>query len=153
MLDREVLIQEESDRHNISIIMHECDSAFPVSIVSRANFPEIYRKIYTNAIFLKVTRSYSGLEECLGYAAMYANDLVTKTAYISLICIKPEAQGLHIGSKLIQRCFEIAKLKGMTRIKLEVLNSNFRAIAFYSHHGFQLDSYTNYNTQYMMRTL
>ena len=74
--------------------------------------------------------------DSIGYAALYANDSETGTAYISLIAVKPEYQNLHIGKRLLRRCFEIAQLYGMRSCSLEVKKSNFRAIEFYRANGF-----------------
>ena len=50
--------------------------------------------------------------------------------------MKPEFQNKHIGSRLLEECFKIAKSKGMETIQLEVLKTNSLAIRFYKRHSF-----------------
>ena len=153
MDDWNVIILEEQDNNKKLIAMKDCDSAFPISVVNRTHFKDIFRKIADNAIFLKVVKQIDHDEKCLGFAALYANDHISQTAYISLISVKEEAQGRHIGSMLIKKCFDIATANGMSKIRLEVLNSNGKAILFYKHHGFVTEKYTQIGTQYMVRSL
>ncbi len=153
MSDLKVIIREETDNTAKLDAMRECDSAFPISIISRPHFGEIFRKISENAVFLKAVEQTDSEEKCLGFAAVYVNDHESKTAYVSLISVKEEAQGRHIGSMLIKRCFETAIANGMNKIRLEVLNSNSKAITFYKHYGFETESYTQSDTQYMIRLL
>ena len=134
--------------------MQECDSAFSDSIIERDNFREIYDKISSKAYFYIAEEINDKNSDILGYVAVYANDLNTGRAYISLISVKEKAQGKRIGTALIEKCFEIARIKGMKESRLEVLNSNNKAISFYRHHGFSFESYNDEgDSQYMIKEL
>lgn len=89
----------------------------------------------------------------LGYAAMYANDLETKIAYITLVAVKPEYQGRHIGKSLLCACESLARQRGMRGIKLEVSKENDNAIAFYKRFGFQDMEQQNQDSMYMIKEL
>lgn len=49
----------------------------------------------------------------------------------------PEARGMGIGSKLIGKCIEYAKMIGKTTIYIETLPELFRAVKVYDHLGFK----------------
>lgn len=68
---------------------------------------------------------------------MYANNQKTQEAYISLLEVYQEYQGLHIGKRILKKCELIAKEKQMANIRLEVLKENYRAIKFYEKNGFK----------------
>ena len=71
-----------------------------------------------------------------GYASMYANDLKTRQAYISMFGIKKEYQRKHLGSILMDKCCEIANQSGMRWILLEVLKENVKGFKFYKKYGY-----------------
>ncbi len=150
---KDIIIRKISNAETILSVMKECDYAFPRSFIYRDNFPVIYEKITNNADFYGAYYKKNENEKCLGYAAVYANDHSSKKAYITLICVKPEMQGFHVGTKLINQCFQVARERDMEAIRLEVLTSNHHAISFYQHHGFSVESYTNENSLYMIKTL
>ena len=65
----------------------------------------------------------------------YCNDLKSRVAYISFIG-RLKSAGAGLGSQLIQRFIDLARERGMNRIRLEVAKSNERARGFYDKFGF-----------------
>lgn len=128
--------------------IEQCDEAFMEPIKDRGNYKELFEKIDKNAIFIAARN-----RETLGYAAMYANDLETKMAYITLLAVKPACQGMHIGSNLLSACENLARQSGMRCIKLEVSNKNRKAIGFYKRFGFEKMKQQNQNSIYMIKQL
>ena len=61
----------------------------------------------------------------------YANNLETKIAFLSCIVVSAKLQGSGVGQSLFSQMCSIAKEKGMTRLQLDVVKENVRAIAFY----------------------
>lgn len=127
--------------------IENCDYVFPIGILKRTNSSEIITKIINNAIFLG---AYENHQIC-GYCAFYANDFATKTAYVTMIGVLPEFQGKGVGSKLIDNCIEKCKLLNMEKIRLEVLNSNEKAITFYKIKGFLFERPLSNETSYYIR--
>lgn len=115
----------------ICSIIEICDKAFEEPISQRDIYNKLIDKFVSSAYFL-----YAHNQEVLGYISFYANDFINRTAFISLIAVKPEFQNKHIGSRLLEECFKIAKSKGMETIQLEVLKTNSLAIRFYKRHSF-----------------
>jgi len=144
------VIVEKEDRNKL-IAMQECDYAFQKSIVNSLDFDAMWEKISKNAIFLVAQNEKL---ETVGYAALYANNTKTHQAYISLLCVKKEAQNNHVGQSLINECIEKALCNKMNSIKLEVLTNNYKAIAFYRHNGFEIyDINQEKNSYYMLKNL
>lgn len=123
-------IVESSQYKECAII--QCDEAFVLPVNQRSNYRELFEKIDRNAIFVVAEE-----EEILGYAAMYCNDMERLEAYITLIAVRPEAQGKQIGTRILSMCENIAIQKGMKTIRLEVSKMNSKAIAFYQKNGFE----------------
>ena len=89
----------------------------------------------------------------LGYVAMYANDIGTKTAYVTLIGVRTEYQNMHVGRSLLQQCSIIASICGMKKLRLEVSNKNWSAIRFYQRNGFVGESIASDKSTYMVKDL
>lgn len=126
--------------------MRLCDSAFPLPICDKENYAEIFKKIDQYAEFLVVYQD----GDIAGYAAMYNNDLNSRTAYISMLGVREEYQGKHIGSQLMKACKENAQKKGMKAVRLEVFDSNKKAIGFYEKAGFEFEKRCSENSIYMI---
>jgi ribosomal protein S18 acetylase RimI-like enzyme len=72
-----------------------------------------------------------------GLAIMYANDLATRRAFVSLLVVRPRSFRLGIGTKLIRSCLRHAKEKGMISIWLKSAPDNRRARRLYENAGFR----------------
>lgn len=108
-------------------------------------------KIAAFADCFLIIEKLSGL--IAGYACMYANDMDRCEAYITLICIKRDHQGQHLGSALMKTMFESAVKKGMRTIRLEALEKDTGAISFYKHMGFSISEKTGHGTYYISASL
>lgn len=119
------LIRVYDDAGKISI-MRRCDGAFPIRLFERPNCDEVIQRILEHACFYA---AFMGVLP-IGYVAFYANDMDGKRAYISSIGVGLEYQRNHIGSLLMGKCLEVAADRGMSMVRLEVLATNEKAIAF-----------------------
>ena len=64
---------------------------------------------------------------------------VGKSLYLDDLYIKPEYRGSKIGSKLLNKIFEVAKEENCQRLRWQVLDWNEPAIEFYKKCGATLD--------------
>lgn len=145
----QLTLKQITDEHEIFLTMKECDDAFEKSILKRDDFHQLYRKISKYAVFLRAQVDCN----IAGYAAMYANDSDTKTAYLTLIGVKEDYRKQHIGTKMLEMCENIAKENGMQRLRLEVRNANKGAIKFYLRNGYTLEAACSDNSTYMIREM
>ena len=76
-----------------------------------------------------------GLAGCVSF---YANEAITKTAYISEIMVSPKAQGRGLGTALLDAVEQWALPFGMDKIRLEVLESNEGARRLYERTGYMM---------------
>lgn len=119
------IIQKESE---INVVLNLFDKSFPRSLSSRmGNLSDYTKKLCKNAIVIVAEDNGS----VIGFAAMYANDLVLKQAYLSQIAVSKEYIGRNIGKLLLASCERIAIENGMKMLRLEVDKTNERAINFY----------------------
>lgn len=147
MLD--IVVRQINNAELILKSIKQCDNVFEESIVSRIDFTSLFHKICEYSIFLVAYVD----EEIAGYLAFYANDLINKVAFITLLAVKSKYQNKHIGKKLIEMCELYAKNNGMLQIKLEVLNQNNNAIRFYKRNGYIFEGICSDNSQYMKKFL
>lgn len=94
-------------------------------------YSDLLEKIYNKGIFVSVHK-----ERPVGYCAFYANDIEKHAAYISLIAVDPDYQGMQIGTYLLSSAIDIVRLHNMNTCILEVKKKNLSAIQFYISNGF-----------------
>jgi len=105
-------------------------------------FPHLKEKIDSYESYSKKLEKYASVviskinDELCGILIYYANNMESKTAYISLIGVFPNYQGRGLGELLLDYCIENSRLNGMKRLSLEVDLDNSSAISFYKRNGF-----------------
>lgn len=63
-----------------------------------------------------------------------------KSLYLDDLYVKQEFRGYKIGSRLLQRLFDVAKKEKCKRVRWQVLDWNEPAVKFYKKMGAKLDS-------------
>ena len=125
------------------------DPYFPVRLNDRPDPEALLLKMLRFADFIVAADG----DEPVGLAAIYANDLETRMAYITMFGVKDEYGRSGIGGKIMDACAELALSRGMDRIRLEVLDSNERAIRFYTKNGFIRTGACREDSSYMEKVL
>lgn len=136
-------IHEDSEKRNI---FQMCACAF---LDPSGHTEALIDKICSYAEFFA---AYSREVPC-GYIAFYANDLETRTAYITMLAVQPVFQGMGIGKLLVEEAFRVAGEKGMESMRLEVVSDNCNAIRFYRRNGFVYEAEAGNHSEFMRRTL
>ena len=75
-------------------------------------------------------------KDVLGFIAFYANNLVSRNAFISSIVIRKQYQGKGVGSQLLGKAESYSKMCNMTSIALEVDRMNMKAVNLYKKKGY-----------------
>lgn len=88
-----------------------------------------------------------------GVAAFYANDLVTKTAYLTLLAVTEDTRGTGLGKRLIGEAETAAKKNGMKFFRLRTRKDNGRAISFYNKNGYREEKDSGNASIYMIKEL
>ncbi|TCS80047.1 ribosomal protein S18-alanine N-acetyltransferase [Pectinatus cerevisiiphilus] len=99
---------------------------------SRQSFWEEAAK--KEACYLLAVNTENGKEQIIGYAGMW---LVFGEGQITNVALLPEYQGKGIASLLLEKIIDIAKMKHITAVTLEVRPSNDKAIRLYEKFGFK----------------
>ena len=140
------MIKKINERYEKERAIKLCDSSFPIGLCTRSDYNEICNKIDRYADFFIAEENGN----IYGYAAMYNNNFETRIAYITMIGVVEAYQRQNIGSKLMYACIKSAKENGMIGLRLEVLNTNTKAISFYKKFGFIQEKDCNKNSIYML---
>ena len=125
-----------------------CDKDFDPILSTRVVIEDYCQKLYVSSI---VFSAYWNIN-LAGILAMYCNDEINNTGYISSVCIYKEYRGLKIGKSLMESAIKYAQAEGMLKIKLEVGIKNLSAIKLYRKYGFII-SETNQDIHSMELTI
>lgn len=98
--------------------------------------------------------------EPLGYLMLQARkrlpgaektDSEAAGAYLQRIYVLAEHAGRGVGSRMMKHAVNLAEATNHPYLWLQVMQSSYRSIAFYRHHGFQIAGETIFD-QFPMRT-
>jgi ribosomal protein S18 acetylase RimI-like enzyme len=134
-----------TDAQEKRTVIEACDGAFANPVSERPQYETLLAKIHAYGDFLAAY-------DCqpVGYVAMYANDMENRTAYVTLLAVRPGCQGLGIGEGLMRAGLTLAKSRGMKAAKLDVKKENQKAIRLYERLGFVLLGDAKQDSVYMM---
>ena len=127
----------------------EVDPVFPVGLHGQPDPEAALLKMLRFADFIVAMDE----EEVAGMTAMYANNIETRVAYITLFGVKNAYGRRGVGRMLLEACEALALSRGMDRIRLEVTDSNERAVRFYTKHGFVRTGPCEEDSSYMEKAL
>ena len=85
---------------------------FSLQMQDEKKLSDFADKYSRNAVFFVIEEN----KDVLGFIAFYANDLVSHCAFISSIVIRGQYQGRGIGSQLLDKAEEHAKMNEMIAI-------------------------------------
>lgn len=128
----EQLDRGEYSRTRLLALMSDLDLTFILPISSMTYIVKYCDKLIKHAEVFVAKQA----EEDLGFIAVYANDHEQQCAFVSAIGVKEKFRGQGIGALLLNRAVEIAREKGMRRIRIEVSLQNHAALRLYSRYGF-----------------
>lgn len=112
--------------------------------IDGVNLVEYAQKLRRNATTIEMWDA----DTLVGLCACYMNDYETRTAYITHIAISLQYRGCGYGKLLLETTIAAAAEKGFLRLNLEVLKTNFPALALYQSHDFTIIE--DRNTKYLM---
>ena len=123
---------------DVEIVKMSVDHLDDIMVVERLSFSVAWSR---DAFIEEITRnrfaryiSAKANNRIIGYAGMWK---VFDEGHITNIAVHPEYRGKGIGSSLVEELIKIAKNEGITRMTLEVRESNIAAQRLYSKYGFR----------------
>lgn len=122
------------------------DFEFNPSLSSRVNLQDYAKKLHDNGSLFEAYID----GKLVALVAMYANDNVTKKAYITYVYCKKEYRKLGIANQLIKNAFEKLKENNFKSVSLEVTTDNIPAVNLYKKFGFEI---TNLQSQNSLKSI
>jgi len=110
------------------------DKFFKPAIGARADLNKYVQKLKANGIVLGSVDSSQQVTSLVGF---YANDTVTRTAFITYVAVDPELQGKQVAKTLVKQAMTLSALKGMKLIKVSTWAENVGALKVYKNLGFE----------------
>lgn len=131
-MEMKILENIKNDKEKLIVFLKENDSAFPIHLNDRVNIADYANKILENGKVL----TYQENHKIIAAILFYANNMTTKEAYISLLCVEKEYQGKHLASNLLKEATKIIIEKNMEKIKLYTHKKNEIPQKLYEKYGF-----------------
>lgn len=141
MSEEIVFVRNQASDARIAAHLHECDKSFIPPLSSRVDVGGYARKIANHAVTFEAWSDSS----LVGLVAMYCNDQLERTAYITSVSVLAAWTGKGIAARLLGLSIEHAGACGMTKICLDVANDNLSAIDLYKKKGFIAQSIADSN--------
>lgn len=126
------IIEKSCSEFRILEFLSSVDREFVPFLSEKVNLSQYAHKLSEQArnVFLVV----DGYD--VGHAAYYSNDLQSRTAFLTSICVRPGFRGSGLAEVLLGRVLLGAMNDGMKKLLLEVDKRNQAAVRFYRKHGF-----------------
>ena len=112
------------------------DNQLVTPLSARVEITEFAKKVLNKGIVYAIEQD----NEIVSAIIFYANDVVEKRGYVTLLGTLPEYQGKGHAGKLLKAMERKARFEGMKKIFLDTDISNTKAVALYSKYGFKVDS-------------
>lgn len=107
---------------------------FIPNLYERVNIEIYAKKLYENALIIEVRDE----KKIVGLLACYANDIITKRAFITSICVLKEYQRKGVAKKMFEELYAELIEKQFESIALEVSKKALPAIDLYRKEGFEI---------------
>ncbi len=120
-------------KKEIAAHLQKCKDNFIPSLDKSVDIDDYSKKLADKAFTFE---AWNG-EELAGLIAGYFNDPLGQTGFITNVSVVKEYSGEGIASQLLLNCVEYAKIKGYMMLKLEVNETNERAIKLYEKYNFK----------------
>ena len=146
--DKQKLISEIQDSHEIySALSSLGDCLYNQEVNTPVTLQMLSDKFakYGTVLIVRVR------EDTVGFCSFYTNDKTSFIAFLSMIVVKKDYQGHGIGNDLLDATIKKCKENGMQYVRLEVDNTNLRAISFYMHRGFVFESKNEISSFYIYK--
>lgn len=144
MLIIEKLSDDKRGQCRLSSLLTVLDVDYVPPLNAIVDIPKYVERLLKNAEVLVAVLD----ESDIGLIAVYANDIDTRTAFISSIGVMPAARGKGVGERLIDAAVKLCMQTGMKRLRLEVSIQNAPAAKLYRRCGFRLLSEIFPNASY-----
>lgn len=129
-----IVMDQCTDVKKLAYVISKLEKRIVPSLTSQGIDVLVYAdKLAKNAIIIELRED----EELCGIAAVYANDMEKKTAFLSFIAVDGTFEGKGYGGLLLSHVECVARERGMAQVILEVSAINVHAQSFYEKNGYE----------------
>lgn len=119
---------------DIQAHLFDCDAAFHPPLSSRLNLQEYAEKLATHSVRME---AWLG-ENLIGLVAVYCNDPIRETAFISNVSVHAQHRGKGIARILMQLAIDHTRELGFKSVELDVNEQATIALSLYHRLGFDI---------------
>lgn len=124
---------QQINEQNLYEILTILDNDFNGRLSNIKDLKLYSNKLIKNSILISAHDNNS----LIGICAFYANDLTSKTAFLSMLGVIPEYRQFKIATQLLKKSILYLKQNNFKNYKLEVYKNNLIAQNFYKKFGFE----------------
>lgn len=125
-------LSNKASEAEIAEHLTRCDANFVPPLSTRVEIQVFAKKIADRATRFE---AWTG-GKLVGLVAVYCNDHVGRSAFITSVSVLPAWSGNGIATRLMDQCIEYSQALGMRQINLEVARGNDHAAKLYAKRGF-----------------
>ncbi len=126
------ICMNHANRAELEVHLIHCDSSFVPPLSDRVDIRHYAEKLIDKSVRFEAWHG----DELIGLVAVYCNDPINLTAFITSVSVLPAWQGHGIAANLLDNCLEHVRQQGFSVLKLEVNSHNQAAVALYRKYGF-----------------
>lgn len=145
-----IQLREVSDNNAITEAVERLEGMLVPSLIERnINLKEYVAKL---SAYGKIWCHYD-MGKPVSIIAGYFNDMISKTAYLSMLAVEKEYQGKKLAYSLLSEFEDYAVRNGMNSVKLEVRKHNTAAQSLYKRFGYEFVDEASETSFYMKKKL
>ncbi len=131
----EIFTMDSSTIDEVYTHLIDCDNTFIPPLSQRVDLITYAEKLVTRASNFEMWNMQKHL---IGLISSYMNNGGLKTVFITNVSVCPQYIGRGIAKKLLNECINEVKLRGYSKIQLEVNKQSIPAINLYYKFGFRV---------------
>ncbi|HZW12298.1 MAG TPA: GNAT family N-acetyltransferase [Noviherbaspirillum sp.] len=116
----------------ITSLLTQLDRDFYPAVSSRVVIPVYAEKLARDAMIFSVHDK----GRMVAFIAVYCNDMDSRSAFTPMVAVAGEYRSNGVASSLIETAVRYVRKRGFKSFKLDVHNTNMKAIAMYQRLGF-----------------
>lgn len=129
-----VIAIKKKSKDKVFAYLNKYSNNFTPPLNERVDLLSFSLKIFNHATQFWLTYK----SEPIGFAACYFNNPDKKFGYITTISVVDSWQGFGLGVKILKKILSFASLNEFEEVRLEVYNTNKKALKFYLKNGFNV---------------
>lgn len=120
------------EKNKIELFLREIDKSFPVPLSEKIELNKLAQKLVENGYVYMASDG----DRPVGMFGFYANDVINRSAYGSVLGVITDYRRQGISKKLLEKVTSFCRDSGMSRFELYTHKTNTSAVTLYEKSGF-----------------